>query len=242
MLLSIHYQLHRVLSLGPVPETGAWVPFNVFDDVLGKCTRIVSLSNIDTSSKFVNMPNMTDSKIDILDAAMRVLTRYGLRKTTMKDIAEEAGVARQTVYNAFANKDVLLCDLIHHAGVQIDLQTREQWQGVSSLEAKLWIFFENSLMVAFRTMQASGGVESIEDSLSAAGHQAMAEVDVLKQALLRDLFSDHEAALAAQEISVEQMAEWVRLTAVGYKHQARDEAHLRSLLQILTQMVLRVAV
>tara|TARA_Y100001956_G_scaffold74694_1_gene81992 strand:- start:125 stop:769 length:645 start_codon:yes stop_codon:yes gene_type:complete len=204
---------------------------------LGICTRVVFVSNIDTWPFFVNMPIMSDSKIEILEAAMRVFTRFGLKKTTMKDIAEEAGVARQTVYNAFSSKDVLLCDLIRHAGVQIEEQTRAQWADTPALADKLDIFFEIALVQPFRIMTASPEVETLEESLSAAGHRAMSEVDAIKEALLLDLFADQSAALAQHDLTVEQMAEWVRVTCVGYKSQAKSEVQLRQLLSVVRHMV-----
>lgn len=196
------------------------------------------MSNIDIWAIFVNMPSMSDIKIDIMTAAMRVFARYGLKKTTMKDIADEAGVARQTVYNAFPGKDALLCDLIRYAGVQIETQTRADWQGVTSLETRLQIFFDHALIQPYRTIHASPEVETLEESLSAAGHQAMAEVDQVKHVLLSDLFADQGAALARHGLSVEQMVEWVRVTCVGHKAMAKDEAQLVRLLDILAKVVM----
>lgn len=43
----------------------------------------------------------------ILDATDRLIGRYGLRKMTMEDVAQEAGVSRRTVYGYFANKQAL---------------------------------------------------------------------------------------------------------------------------------------
>ena len=43
----------------------------------------------------------------ILDAADRMIGRYGLRKTTMEDVAREAGFSRGTVYGYFKSKQEL---------------------------------------------------------------------------------------------------------------------------------------
>jgi AcrR family transcriptional regulator len=48
----------------------------------------------------------------IFDAATACFDRYGLRRTTMDDVAEAAGVSRKTVYNYFANKNVLIGEVI----------------------------------------------------------------------------------------------------------------------------------
>ncbi len=59
----------------------------------------------------------------ILDAADRMIARHGLRKTTMEDVAQEAGVSRRTVYGYFANKqDLALASIdrvVKHAHARI---------------------------------------------------------------------------------------------------------------------------
>jgi AcrR family transcriptional regulator len=41
---------------------------------------------------------------DLLDAAAELITRHGYRGVRMQDIADTAGVSRQTVYNEFGDK------------------------------------------------------------------------------------------------------------------------------------------
>ena len=48
----------------------------------------------------------------ILKAAESMFQRYGLTKTTMDDIAKEAGVSRPTVYRYFGDRDTLITALI----------------------------------------------------------------------------------------------------------------------------------
>jgi AcrR family transcriptional regulator len=48
----------------------------------------------------------------VLDAALTCLGRVGLAKTTLDDVAREAGCARATVYRCFANKQQLLVALV----------------------------------------------------------------------------------------------------------------------------------
>lgn len=45
---------------------------------------------------------------NLCEAAMRVITEYGVDNMTMDKIAEAAGVAKGTIYNYFKNKDELL--------------------------------------------------------------------------------------------------------------------------------------
>ncbi len=46
-----------------------------------------------------------DLRTRVLDAADRLLARYGYRKMTVDDIAAEAGIGKGTVYLAFASKE-----------------------------------------------------------------------------------------------------------------------------------------
>jgi AcrR family transcriptional regulator len=49
---------------------------------------------------------------NIIDAAVTCIGRVGLAKTTLDDVAREAGCARATVYRCFANKQQLLVALV----------------------------------------------------------------------------------------------------------------------------------
>jgi AcrR family transcriptional regulator len=48
----------------------------------------------------------------VLDAALTCIARVGLAKTTLDDVAREAGCARATVYRCFTNKQQLLVALV----------------------------------------------------------------------------------------------------------------------------------
>src|SRR5262245_42401612 len=48
----------------------------------------------------------------LMDAVRRCIVRWGLRKTTLEDIAREAGVSRATVYRAFPGGKERLADAV----------------------------------------------------------------------------------------------------------------------------------
>lgn len=51
---------------------------------------------------------MTDAPQDLIAAAARAVAHYGLRKTSLTDVAKEAGVSRATAYRAFGGRDQML--------------------------------------------------------------------------------------------------------------------------------------
>lgn len=54
------------------------------------------------------MPAANDTTERILDGALRALARRGVRKLSMSDIGDEAGVSRGTLYRYFRSKDEVL--------------------------------------------------------------------------------------------------------------------------------------
>jgi len=49
---------------------------------------------------------------NITDAALRCFGRYGMSKTTMEDVAREAGVSRATLYRQVPSKDALVQETV----------------------------------------------------------------------------------------------------------------------------------
>ena len=56
----------------------------------------------------------TDRKAEILDAFMRLVSRFGLDKTTMQDVAREVGISVGVIYKDFKNKEDLIDAYIDH--------------------------------------------------------------------------------------------------------------------------------
>lgn len=74
----------------------------------------------------------------ILDAALRCVARWGIAKTTLDDIAREAGVSRATVYRLFpGGKDVLLDALVHDQLRQFFAELTSRLEAATDLEELL---------------------------------------------------------------------------------------------------------
>src|SRR5262245_32919973 len=60
----------------------------------------------------------------IFKAAVGCFSRYGLRRTTMDDVATAAGVSRKTVYNYFTNKSSLIAEVIFDEARKVNARAR----------------------------------------------------------------------------------------------------------------------
>ncbi len=79
-----------------------------------------------------------DLQQDILAAAMRCLGRWGLSKTTLDDVAREAGCSRATVYRLFpGGKDYLLRHLVAEEVARFFASISDRLDGASDLHELL---------------------------------------------------------------------------------------------------------
>ena len=69
-------------------------------------------------NRHVDPRDLTDTETRIINAAIEAILKFGPRKTTMNDIAEAAGLTRQTVYVSFGGKDNVLAEMVRFIGRQ----------------------------------------------------------------------------------------------------------------------------
>ena len=88
-----------------------------------------------------------ERKEAIVEAAFPVNSRYGLKRVTKNEIAEEAGVARQTLYNLFANKDDFLRATIRLHADHCIAAIEARCAGLCNLGDKLDVVFDRLVVV-----------------------------------------------------------------------------------------------
>ncbi|MEJ6390155.1 TetR/AcrR family transcriptional regulator [Gymnodinialimonas ulvae] len=184
---------------------------------------------------------MTDREKQIAEAAVRVFTRYGIKRVTMADIAEEAGIARQTLYNVFANKDEVI-----HATVLFYMEgqrarTEAAWTEQNSLSDKLDAVFEFNVFEPWDHITALPDASDIAQADHSAGKAATAIAGAAMRESLERLFAPHEASLGRNGHSPRSMAAFVQSTMLSLKHEINNRAELERLIGTLKAMVLQSA-
>ena len=75
-------------------------------------TNGVFMSRITAASNALlqgfELPEGDKTYVKILDAGLALFIEFGLRRTTMEDVANRAGIGRATAYRRFADKDQLI--------------------------------------------------------------------------------------------------------------------------------------
>ena len=85
---------------------------------------------------------MNEKEKAVVEAAIRVIQRYGVRRTTMCDISDEAGISRQTLYSLFPCKEEVLRATIRLYKVQTLDEIHKGCTSAKSLEESLDVLFE----------------------------------------------------------------------------------------------------
>ena len=178
---------------------------------------------------------MNDREQKILDAAIDVFTRYGLRKATMGDIAEQAGISRPTLYARYANKDEIIAASMQLISDRVVSEVTEAWLSAETIGERIDIFLDCAIVRFFDHIQQ---MPDASDLLVGGDEGVAAQLRGVERGkidLLTGLFEPSEAALAAKGSSPSQLAEFFYASSSSFKFTARDSAHLASLLATLKQ-------
>ncbi|WGW05929.1 TetR/AcrR family transcriptional regulator [Tropicibacter oceani] len=184
---------------------------------------------------------MDELKQEILDAALQVFSRYGVKRTSMGDLCQEAGVSRQTLYNRFRNKDDILRDLIgRYTDAAID-EIRQGLEQAESLGDRLDIFFDRMALNAYDIVQAMPNAEEFIEGVNAVSQEALEQSACRFQEVLAEVLEPHQAALARAGLGVADLSNFAQRSAKAATSHARDRADLVSQLRTLRQLCLSVA-
>ena len=184
---------------------------------------------------------MTDTRTIIDEAASRTFAKHGARKTAMVDIAEAAGVSRQTLYALFGNKDDLVAATITHHAQQNFALVEEGLRDCNSLREELDVYFARTTVKSFELIQGSEDIEDIMSGHSEAGRKAHAEVVKQHEKLVSRLLTPYKDIIEASGHTVPRLAHFCVTCAQGFKYKAKNKRDLNGLLDTLKRAVLLVA-
>lgn len=200
-------------------------------------TTVVDLSKIDNIKLFVNKTTMKNRE-QIIEAAIGVISRYGVKRTTMSDVAAEANIVRQTLYNLYANKEDLLRAMMRHIGEQSVASIRTETEEADGLEAKLDIFFLHFVIKPFEWLQSSPDAKDIIDGFNDAARDELAKSYENHRVVLQELLAPYKDRIERTGLKLPALADMIQTAAKGAKGTARDKRHLLNLLNSLKVMVL----
>lgn len=171
---------------------------------------------------------MMEKNHSILMAAANLFARYGYSKTTMGDIATEAGVARQTVYNAFPGKEEILRAVVRQTGEGTYFAVLDIWKDAKSLDDKLAAFQNLGPLKWFEMISASPDWASLMDGVHQAASEELAAQDVKWRASLFEMVQSDAPKGQEPSSTHQDIVDFFYSGSLNAKYGVTDVAHLRS--------------
>lgn len=178
---------------------------------------------------------MSDRSHIILEAAMRVFSRYGVNKTTMADIATEAGVARQTVYNAYQNKDDLLRAVVRAKALATEAEVLAAWGKSVNFDEKLDLFFDLAPLAWFDSIQDTPDSAELIEGVHRIACVEMDEAARRWRTYFTEAITAHYHTAT---LNVPELADFIHSTAANAKIGAASRAELETRLGFLKSSTL----
>ncbi|RXT53786.1 hypothetical protein B6S44_15510 [Bosea sp. Tri-44] len=137
----------------------------------------------------------------IAEAALRLFARYGYKRTSMDDIAREAGVARATLYLHFKGKDDVFRAMLAGLGGQVETRCREALARPGSFSERLAALMAAHHGTAFSAFSAGEHLGELKAVMVSIAGAELAAFEAIFISFARQLFED---AAAQGEIAIER--------------------------------------
>ena len=177
---------------------------------------------------------MTEKNIQILDAAQSVFVRYGVSKTTMNDIAREAGISRQTLYNKYPSKSEVLRACVRQFGLASVVQVQEAWKSEPTFAGQLDQFFAHCPLAWFDMVKSAPEAADLLDGVNAIAAEELNELHLKWE----EVWAEKIQTATSYSGDVSALAAFIYSTAINAKYNLLNREELVTRLSVLKQAVL----
>ncbi len=160
---------------------------------------------------------MEERECRIAAAGYAVISQYGIRRATMNDIAEAAGVSRQTLYNVFPNREALLVGVVRH---HFDLK----WNAIRSRLAEgddrktqFSILLDELVMESWKSMQTMPHADELELEVQTTIKHELSEIHAEARRNLCEFLLPYQDALRSRDLTPMGLGEMLHHSIMGLK-------------------------
>ncbi len=182
---------------------------------------------------------MNEREVHIIDSAYEVFSRYGVQRASMSDIAQAAGISRQTLYNAYANKDEVLRATIRLFTERALKEIEKGLKTRTTLGGQLDLVFQKIAKEPYAIIHASPNAEDIIQGMNAASRDEIENSNDKFCAIIERILTPHKSAIRASKLTLGALADYIQRSTSAMKQQARNQEHLDELLDALKKLVLQ---
>ena len=169
---------------------------------------------------------------------MDVVRRYGMKRTTMAELAHGAGVSRQTLYDRFGDKDGVMAAMTDHWAGNLAAALRGKLAEATSLSDALDAYFDIVVWPFFELLQNMPDSADIEKGMGPASVEAGARVSALKREVMAEAFARY---LPPGDPSPQDVAAFFEQSSGRAKMSGQSREELTRFLRVLKASVLALA-
>ena len=181
---------------------------------------------------------MNNRNLILLQSAQNVFARFGVSKTTMNDIAREAGVARQTLYNAYPSKEAVLRATLRFGADQSTTAVEARWREQTNLSDKLDTFFEMVPLYWYDAVQSSPEAADLIDGINTIAQDELLEIAKESNARFAALIQAHTPKGSMLPVTALEIADFFYSSSMNAKYTAENRGVLEARLKVLKKSVL----
>ena len=171
----------------------------------------------------------------VLEATKRVFLRYGYRRVTMQDIADEAGISRPALYLIFPNKEEAFLASIRDFTASSIKVIREGVVQQPTVEAKLQFAFEIWTVKPFELMLDSPDAKDLIECGHGFAKVTFDQIYADFEAVIADILAlpagrSRKSTAKGSQLTEAQIAHLLVAATHGFKESAKDVADVRSMI------------
>lgn len=174
----------------------------------------------------------------VFETVTQVVVRYGMKRTTMADIARETGVSRQTLYHRYRDKDGIMAATIRYTCARLMAELRALREADTDLSEKIDAYYGKAVYPAYEMLQAMPDAADFESGMGPESVAAIAEMRAGKRAILTEIFAEF---LSQQAPSPEHVAAYFEQVMITVKPSVIPPDALETFLTVCKTSVLAMA-
>jgi len=161
---------------------------------------------------------MSDTESKVVEVAVQMFSRYGVKRTSMASVAEAAGVSRQTLYAIFKSKDELLAAAMKSYIAKILLDLDRDWEQSTSPDEILTVYFKHAVYQPFEMLVLLPDLKDLLHGVGEATTKVACDSDVNKTKLLAKQLQPYKSRLSAVGSDPSAIAHFIVTTSNELKY------------------------
>jgi len=158
----------------------------------------------------------------------------------MGDIASEAGIARQTLYTVFANKDEVIKGTIRLSTERAIAAIECETATVDGLGGKIDIVFQHLVISWYDLLQTLPDAQDLIDGFKGAGEEEIERSYAAYRKLTEGLLAPYADQVTGAGLTAAQLATFVVSSATAAKYAASSREDLLERLAVIKTLVARL--